>query len=371
MFSGGLSNPMMSLYATTFTTELLLIGTVVSSFWIIRVLSEIPIGTISDYIGRKKPIVIGVFFSVLGAILCAVADNISLIIIGQAIRGAGMAAFFCVSLAMITETVPPQSRGRAMGILQSIEFIGSTLGASLGGYVVSLLGYKGLFWVCTAIASVAFVLTLSIHPPSRKPEGKPLTMLKQSLKKLPTLGNVTMFAICFIILIMMIKDNGLLMTVVPLYAKFYLGMTITDVSLIMASRSAGVAIGAISGGWLSDRMGREKVLVIGLVLSIVSVSSMPMLGVFTVLALLMCTEGIGMGYVQCTIPVLVTDMFPSTRGLSIGLYRTFFDLGGFIGPYVIMTIVSLYGYIIAFYTTAALLSMNLIASIFLRRKTAS
>ena len=369
MFSGGLSNPMMPLYAATLTTSLFLIGMVVSGFWSIRIISEIPIGTISDYIGRKKPIVLGILFSVLGAVMVAIVDNIFLIILGQAIRGAGMSAFFCVSLATISEFVPPQSRGKAMGVLQSIEFIGSTLGESLGGYVTSWLGYKGLFWACAAIASIALALSLRLRTPDKNTKGNPLAMLKQSFQKLPAMRNKTMIAICSIILIMMIKDSGFIMTTIPLYVNFYLNMPLTDLSLIMASRSAGLAIGAVSGGWLSDRIGRAKVLTIGLILSALSILSMSTASMLIFLALLMCIEGIGMGYVQSTIPVLVTDMFPSIRGLSIGLYRTFFDLGGFTGPFVVTTIVGSFGYTIAFYAMAGLMLLNLIISISVKTKT--
>jgi MFS family permease len=303
MFSGGLSNPIMPLYAATFTNVLFLIGMVVSSFWAIRIVSEIPIGTISDYTGRKKPIVLGILFGFLGTLLCAIADNIFLIILGQAIRGAGMSAFFCVSLATITEIVPPQSRGKAMGVLQSIEFIGSTLGASLGGYVTGLLGYKGLFWTCTAIASVALALSLRLRTPDKRIEGNPLTILKQSFRKLPSMGNKTMLALCGIIFLTMIKDSGLLMTALPIYAKFYLNMSLTDVSIIMATRSAGMAIGAVSGGWLSDRIGRAKVLTIGLILAALSAFSLSLAGILILLAVLMFIDGVGMGYVQSTTPV--------------------------------------------------------------------
>jgi len=369
MFSGGLSNPMIPLYASTLTTSLLLIGMVTSSFWAIRIVSEMPIGVISDHIGRRKPIVTGILFGFLGTVLFAATDNIFLIIVGQAIRGAGMATFFCVSMAMLTEIVPPQSRGRAMGIFQSIEFIGSTLGAALGGMVASILGYRGLFWVCTSVAFCAFTLSLFLSSSDRKAEGKSIEAFKQTLKRMPSLVNLTMIVICFIILLMMVKDSGFMMTTMPLYVKFYLGMSLTDVSLVMASRGTGVALGSVSGGWLSDRMGRERVLAIGLALSALSIFFVPTATSFILLAFLMFMEGMGMGYVQCTVPVLVTDMFPSMRGPSIGLYRTFFDMGGFVGPFIVTIIVSLYGYTNIFYIITGLMLLNLIASSLLRRKT--
>jgi MFS family permease len=64
-------------------------------------------------------------------------------------------------------------------------------------------------------------------------------------------------------------------------------------------------------------------------------------------------------------------MFPSIRGLAIGLYRTFFDLGGFVGPFIVTIIVDSYGYTIVFYVMAGLMLLNLIISSSLRRKAVS
>ncbi len=371
MFSDGLSMPMLPLYAATFTTVLLLIGIVGSSYWAIRAAFEIPFGTISEYVGRKKPIVIGTLLGVVGAVLCATADNVFLIVLGQAIWGVGGAAFFCVSLTMITELAPLRSRGKAMGVLQAVEWIGSTTGASLSGVVASLLGYRGLFWTSTAIAFAAFASSLCLRSSGEKRmDGKPLTVLKRSFEKIPALGNSTMLIICLIIFSMMMKNTGL-STIVPLYTRFHLGMTLTELSLIMASRSVGVILGTVSGGWLSDRIGRAQVLVIGLILTTLSVFFIPMTSMLVILALLMCMHGVSFGYAYCTTPILVTEMFQSMMGLSIGLYRTFFDLGGLMGPFIVMAIVSSHGYIVAFYAMAGLMLLNLVISLLLRRKTTS
>lgn len=366
MFSLGLSVPIMPLYATTFTPVLLLIGLVVSSYWIVRVAFEIPFGTISDYFGRKNPIVIGLLLDVVGAGLCAITNNILLLVVGQTIRGVGGAAFFCVGSAAITEIMPARSRGKAMGLFQAIEFIGFSLGISFGGVTADLLGYQRVFWVCTLIAISAFAASSRLPSLNEKRSaGGFLLQVKQSFKQIRVLGTFNMVIICLVVLSVTINNIGLMGTIMPLYTKFLLGLSLTQISVVMASRSVGTAIGSFSGGWISDRTGQFKVLFVGIFFITLSVFCIPLTNQFIVLVFLMGMNGVAFGFVYCTVPVLVTGMFSSLKGLSIGIYRTFFDLGGIVGPFLLTTIVSLSDYVFAFYTMTGLLGMTLLFSFLL------
>lgn len=357
MLATGLTDTILPLYAATFTSELLLIGAVVSSFWILRAAFEIPFGIISECVGRKKPVLIGTLLGSLGAILIAGTGSLSLIFAGQALRGVSQAAFFCVSLAFLTEIAPPQSRGKAMGTLQAIEWGGMVSGNALGGLLASWVGYRGVFWTCVPIASIAFASTLLLVASDRRAERKILLAVENSFKGISSMANLAMFGVCALVFTLVMSDSGLMKTIMPLYSQSSLAMTLTGFSLIMASRSVGVVFGTFSGGWLSDRIKRVKTLIAGSILSMLSVLFLPATGVFAIIMFLMFLNGIAYGYVYGSVPVMVTEMFPAKKGLAIGLYRTFFDLGGIVGPYIV-TVVGLSSYAAPFFLMTCLFAAN-------------
>jgi MFS family permease len=156
MFLVGISSPIIPLYAKQFTSDLILVGLTVSGYFAVRMLFEIPFGSLSDRMGPRKPLMIGRVLSIGGVVLSFLASDPVHLILARALWGIGDAAFFCISTAYIASVFPSQSRGKALGAFVSVETIGSFLGQSFAGFAALALGYRGIFLASIPLSLARF-----------------------------------------------------------------------------------------------------------------------------------------------------------------------------------------------------------------------
>jgi len=371
MFAGGMSMPVLPLYAAELTTSLLMIGLVVSGYFIVRMFFELPFGFVSDVVGRRKPMVIGLIVATLGAFACTMALDILHLILGRALWGLGTAAFYCTATALLADLFPTRQRGRMVGIFQATEFLGSVLGASFGGYVASVMGYRGLFMVCTVISLVSLVATALIPTMGLRPLVSDWrAIFRLSSANYRSLINPTVMLVSLITLTVTLRDSGPVSTIVPLYAKFTLGMSIAEIGILMAARSVGQSVGTVSGGWMADRFGRRQVLILTFLLGALSMYLFTTTGLLSAWIVLMVLTGVTFGAVYCVVPTMIVDAVPeSARGLAIGAYRTFLDVGGLVGPIMAALIAGSFDSIAVFYAGVILMLFNVFVVAALRSRT--
>ena len=126
----------LSLYANTFTSNGFLIGLAIGASSISQVILMVPLGRLSDKIGRKNVICLGIIIYLTGTILCGFATNIYLLITFRLIQGSG--AFIGVIQALIGDTFPDESkRNWAMTFYSSAVVLGYMIGLPLGGIIGS------------------------------------------------------------------------------------------------------------------------------------------------------------------------------------------------------------------------------------------
>ena len=112
---------------------------------------------LGDRFGRRRVLTIGLsVFAVASAAAALAADPVSLIA-ARAVQGAGAAAIMPMSLAVISEAYPPSTRGRAIGIWGAVLGIGGTLGPVIGGFLLELTGWRGIFWINVPVGVLAAI----------------------------------------------------------------------------------------------------------------------------------------------------------------------------------------------------------------------
>jgi MFS family permease len=367
MFLVGISSPIIPLYTKQFTSDLILIGLTVSGYFAVRMFFEIPFGTLSDRMGPRKPLIIGRAISIAGVILSFLASNPVHLILARALWGIGDAAFFCISTAYIASVFPAKSRGRAIGAFISVETIGSFLGQSFAGFAAQAFGYRGIFLVSIPLSLATLPLLLILKGPRNAPsieatQPPPNRDLRQLLT--PTLIGLSIlnFTIIF-------SSNGVTSTILPIYITEHLLISLPEYGLLVAFSTIGSTIGNFSGGWLSDRIGRLRIILLGIIVLGVSSLLLPVATTYLPLAVTMIMHGLAWGTVYSVTPVLIIDaVSPRLRGMAVGMYRTFFDLGGLLGPICISAAASSLGYIPSMYIGAFTVFFSL-ATLPLIRKT--
>lgn len=158
--------PVISVYAINLegaTTTL--VGIVVGGYALTQMLFQVPFGIISDKLGRKGTIVMGLILFAIGSLICAVSTDIYSLMLGRFLQGAG--AIGAVVTAMISDLVKEEQRPKAMatmGMFIGISFAVSMLaGPTLG----SALGVESLFYITMVLAlgSIFVLLKMVPNPP--------------------------------------------------------------------------------------------------------------------------------------------------------------------------------------------------------------
>jgi EmrB/QacA subfamily drug resistance transporter len=119
-------------------------------------------GWLADRFGRKHIFLASLAIFTLGSLLSGLAADLPQLVLARILQGLGGGAIFPVGMAMIYEQVPPRRRGIAMGFW-SLALAGApTVGPTLGGIIVSTLGWRWLFFVNIPIGIVGFIVGVRV-----------------------------------------------------------------------------------------------------------------------------------------------------------------------------------------------------------------
>ncbi len=159
--------PVFSLYAAQLTNATpVLIGLAVGIYGLTQALLQIPFGMASDHLGRKPLIVFGLCLFILGSIIAAFADSITLLIIGRACQGAG--AIGSTLIALLADLTRAHVRSKAMAIMGMLIGLSFFLALMLGPVLIHWLDVTGIFW-CSAIMGVCALFLLQKTVPKSLP----------------------------------------------------------------------------------------------------------------------------------------------------------------------------------------------------------
>lgn len=278
-------------------------------------------GVLSDWFGKRKMLaVIGYGLAALTKPIFALATTVEAVIgarfadrIGKGIRGAPRDA-------LVADIAPPEIRGAAFGLRQSLDTVGAVVGPLLA--IAAMIAVAGdirlVFWLAVIPAAIAVaLLVFGVKEPVAKADGrKPRTPIsREELRSLPRaywivvgIGAVlTLARFSEAFLVLRASDAGLSDTWVP---------------LVMVAMSLVYALSAYPAGVLSDRMDRDWLLVAGLAVLIAADVVLAMAGSIAGVFVGVLLWGLHMGLTQGLLATLVADTAPVTlRGTAYGLFN--------------------------------------------------
>src|ERR1051326_643649 len=120
-------------------TDLINILWVLLAYTLASAVLLLSVGRLADLIGNKRIYVLGYLIFGIGSTLCALADNVGLLIAARAVQGIGGALLMANTSAIITHTFPKKELGRALGIASATFSVGTTLGPIVGGLLTDTI----------------------------------------------------------------------------------------------------------------------------------------------------------------------------------------------------------------------------------------
>ena len=354
IFSSTLSKtPVLPLFAASLNATPAEIGWIVMASTIPGILISYPAGALSDYLGKRRILLASLAVFASAPFLYLIIDSAWQLMAVRFYHGFATAIFGTVATAAIAERYRADRAAR-LSTYSSVTIVGRSIAPFLGGTLISLASFGAVYVAC----AIAGVLALGAGLLLRDSQPKPKTRLA-----LPHFWSS---------LRTVLRDRGI-MLVSTVEAAQYLVFGAIEAFLALYAASLGIPawqIGVILGvqlvsivfakpvmGRISDRVGRRRVILPGLLVGAASVLLLPVFPNVVGLSVLSLVFGVGFATVTSSTAALVADLTKDGRyGSSMGVLRTVMDVGQSIGPVLTGFIVGVAGYASAFALLAAILA---------------
>lgn len=124
-------------------------------------------GSLGDVFGRKRIFQLGLLLFVVSCVLIALADTGGMVIAGRVIQGAAGATILACGLSLLTVATSGDQQLKFVSLWGAAAAVGAAAGPLLGGVLVDVTGWQGLFWIDAGVAVVCMLLTYATIAESR------------------------------------------------------------------------------------------------------------------------------------------------------------------------------------------------------------
>jgi len=361
--------PLLPFIRDDFALDYTQVGWLVSAFTVSYGVGQLPSGWLADRIGPRTVITIGVAGVGLSGLLVGLSPTYIVMIVFLVLLGAAGGGYHPASAPLISATVAPENRGRALGIHQIGGSASFFLTPLIAGAIAAAIGWRGSFTaisIPTIVFGIIFYVLLGRRGYSRKAKQEITT---GHLESTPTPGGLPRLVAFLILSTVVISLIISVVSFIPLFMVDHFNVSEEAAAAMLALVFSGGLWAGPLGGYLSDRLGRVPVLVVACLIAgpVIYLLNLAPFG-WSIYAVL-----IAVGVVM-HIPMPVSEAYvvshtsERNRSTILGIY--FFGSRG--GPGVVTPVL---GYLIdqfGFYTSfsivgATLLVVTLGCSIFLWR----
>jgi predicted MFS family arabinose efflux permease len=307
---------------------------------------QIPAGMLSDRFGQKYIIIPGLLLTSLANAFVGLSSNFTHMIFWRLLAGLGAGTYFSTSTSLISDIFPVGKRGKAIGAIYSGIGVGTITAALLGSLIAELKGWRAIFPVFVAPGLTSAMLFWKLVKRAKQPVSESIgdskTFHKDIFKNKSLISLIVMH---FLVLVTYFS----LATFVPTYL-----VTETELSLLFANITFialplfEIFAGPI-GGAFADRIGKKRVVVIGLTTVALMASVFPIIKSPGLHFISLVILGFMIRAILTALSAFVADISPSSLvGTALGGYNAIGFLGSSIGPYIFGSLTDVYGFNTAF-----------------------
>jgi predicted MFS family arabinose efflux permease len=320
--------PTLSIYVETITDDLAKVGTVLAMYGFWQMVIRIPLGMISDWFTRKKPLIlIGFLLSGLGALIMAQANGYAGLLIGRTITSFS-ASFWVILVVVFSRLFPAEEAVRATALLTLINTLGRLVGTGLNGWLNDLGGYTLAFYVAVAVSSLAVIFMIPGKERTSSYLSPSLSTLKALIKRkdimVPSWLSVLSQYMVF----------GSTFGFIPILAKTF-GASNVMISMLMVLNLVIVIIGNLLVARLIKRFSASSMILcsfftlcLGLIVAGLA-KSLPM--IFVAQVLIGASNGV---HYPTLMGLSIERVDSSERSTAMGIHQSVYAIGMFAGPWI-------------------------------------
>jgi MFS family permease len=350
--------PILPLFARDLGATTVEVGMINASYLLVAGILSLPLGILSDRIGRKRLASFGAFLLATISFLLAFSKTPAELIWIYLLFGIGLAAFGPTMMSMVADLSPATHLGRSYGWYTMALYGAMSLGPAFGGLVAEQWGFRPVFLASGVIIFSTFWMVLLLLPRTRRgvggsaPAKSRAALARELVRNRPLMGCwLATFGGCF--------GLGMFVTFLPLHAHNR-NLTVGQIGLVFAVQGLCNALSRIPFGHLSDRVNsRERLVLFGLLgfsVSLVGFALSERTWQFDWWA---AAFGISMSLAFTSVAALIAEAVPpGLRGLAMGGYNTSIYFGMMASSALMGDVIQRVGFEASF-VLAALINLGL------------
>nr|WP_051613572.1 multidrug effflux MFS transporter [Rhodococcus sp. UNC23MFCrub1.1] len=236
-----------------------------TTFLVGLAIGNLVIGPLSDRFGRRPLLLVGTFVSIIATILCAWSPTVEWLTVFRFFQGFTGAAGVVLSRAVISDRARGAAAAKLFSLLVLVNGVAPVIAPLLGGAVIGLTGWRGVFWVLAGVSVLMFVGVLALlpesHPAELRSTGGLSAMIADAREVMSNkrfLGYAGAFAFGFGVMFAYISAS-------PFVLQEVHGLSTTWYSIAFTANALGIVVTSGANAKLVDRVRPEALLRIGLV----------------------------------------------------------------------------------------------------------
>lgn len=300
-------------------------GLIITLFSISAGISRPFSGKLSDTIGRKRVIYFGILISSIVALLYPLSYSVAFFLILRFLHGFSAGFSPTGSTALLTDLIPADSRGKAMGIWGTFISLGIGGGQALGSLIFEYLGYNSLFMISAFFTVISLLLVLKVEETlliKQKFDGSQLRIQAKDIFEPSVIPAA-------IVMLLTAFSSGIIFVITPDVSAFlgisnkgfFFGIYVISTILIRLFTSS-----------LSDKIGRRQTLLIGctiLMISMILIATSNSVSTYTLSAVVF---GLATGISSPTLFAWTADLsHEARRGIGVGTMFIALEIGIILG----------------------------------------
>jgi MFS family permease len=355
----GMIVTIVPLYSSRLGADEVAVGFVVSAYAVAYVAASPLWGKVSDFLGRKLALGLGMLGCSLSAFLFPLAGDPNQLMVIRLFHGLVDAAFWIVPTIIITDLCIPQERGTALGKVGTFQGLGFIVGPFLGGLLLEQLNYPSMFYICSVLAfSTALLVFFGLQEEPHGSEDAVSSGTNQSpVQDHPrTREGRRRFAIGYFQTILSATFFGVIVSHFVLHASEVVGQEYL-VGFLLTSYYITETFVQPLAGRLSDILGRRRTILLAFLLCALGFFILIFSSSFELFLTAIVIIGGGIGGLYVALTAFLMDLASrGQRGLTAGMQNLTWGIGYFLGP-------AIGGVLAAFYSFSAVYVWCIVASV--------
>ncbi|MHC1573323.1 MAG: MFS transporter [Candidatus Syntropharchaeales archaeon] len=352
-------------YLESFVQKAYIVGVFASIVYIVQLPISAPVGALSDIFGRKKLLIGSLTSFALVEVFYYLNENLIFLTLLQLVIGVLMITIFVTAEAFIRDVSPPEMRGRVRSFYGTWITAGYLFGPIVGGWIGDNYSIRLPFLVSAVLILSSLLFLIDVKDGDRvlvpdKPMKKKISFIKPLKRFLSLGGGVRYLSINAIVLYFWYATKWIYG---PLYL-LYLGFDLNIVGLWLAASLLPLIIFQIPAGMFGDRIGKDRVILFGVVISAIFIAPLGFISNLNGLIFMILLISSGSAMIEPLINARITDIIPKENyGEYSGAFEAAKIIGCVTGPILTGFIVELAGFEYAFFPSAILFLVLLLPSV--------